>query len=99
MQEIFSLGTASAGSEHIKESSFIDDTAPQLTGFSKSPFYTGSASSLVSPSSSLDKGQKRGGKTAVRDALPGQQCYGRCCCYCRSNILDVPLKYKFSVTN
>jgi hypothetical protein len=26
----------------------------------------------------------------VRDALPGQQCYGRCCCYGRGNILDDP---------
>jgi hypothetical protein len=87
MQAIFAMGTASAGSEHIQESSYINNAAPQLTEFSKS---TGSASSLASPSSSLDKDQKRGGGTTVRDTLPEHRCYGQCCCYGRSNILDVP---------
>jgi hypothetical protein len=63
------MGTASARSECIEESFCINDVAPQLTEFSKSPFYTGSALSLISPSSSLDKGQKREGGTDARGAL------------------------------
>ncbi len=57
------------GSEHIEESSYINNVAPQLTEFSKSPFYTRSAFSLAPHSSSLDEGQKREGGTDVRDAL------------------------------
>jgi hypothetical protein len=43
IQAIFSMGTASAGSERIVESFYISNVAPQLKEFCKSSLYTGRA--------------------------------------------------------
>jgi hypothetical protein len=56
------------GQSASKNFPYIDNITPQLTYLIKSPLYTRSASSLASPSSSLDEGQKREGGTNARDA-------------------------------
>ena len=65
---IFAMRKASAELAHIEESFDIDAVTPQQREFWRSPFYSGSAYNLLSPSSH-NGGQDKAGEFVARVAL------------------------------